>query len=89
LVVSVRSYLPGTVRRVRVCAAPLIAACALVFAAGLPGQALADRGGGALSAGQRLVLHSIAADTWKFYAADVDPNTNLPLDNLGPGSTTN
>jgi hypothetical protein len=38
----------------------------------------------ALSARQRLVLHSIAADMWKFYAADVDPNTNLPLDNLGP-----
>ena len=32
------------------------------------------------------MLHSIAADTWKFYAADVDPNTNLPLDNLGPGA---
>lgn len=35
------------VRRVRFCAAPLIAACAVVFAAGLPGQALAD---GALAA---------------------------------------
>jgi hypothetical protein len=86
LAVSVRSYLPGTGRRVRVCAAPLIAACALVLAAVLPGQALADQGGGALSASQRLVLHSIAADTWKFYAADVGPNTNLPLDNLGPGA---
>jgi hypothetical protein len=84
--VGVRSYLPGTARRVRVCAAALIAACALVFTAGVPGQALADQGGSALSASQRLVLHSIAADTWKFYAADVDPNTNLPLDNLGPGA---
>jgi hypothetical protein len=27
-------------------------------------------------------LYGIAADTWKFYAADVDPNTNLPMDNL-------
>ena len=79
-------YLPGAARRVRVRAAALIAACALVFAAGVPGQALADQGGGALSASQRLVLHSIAADTWKFYAADVDPDTNLPLDNLGPGA---
>jgi Putative glucoamylase len=41
---------------------------------------------GALSAGQRAVLSGIARDTWKFYAADVDPRTNLPLDNLGPGS---
>lgn len=24
----------------------------------------------------------IARDTWKFYAADVDPDTHLPLDNL-------
>jgi hypothetical protein len=32
------------------------------------------------------VLHSIAAGTWKFCAADVDPDTNLPLDNPGPGA---
>ena len=32
------------------------------------------------------MLHGIAADTWKFYAADVDPTTALPLDNLGPGT---
>jgi hypothetical protein len=84
--VGVCSYLAGTGRRVRVCTAALIAACALVVTAGVPGQALADQGGGVLSASQRLVLHSIAADTWKFYAADVDPNTNLPLDSLGPGA---
>ena len=40
-----------------------------------------------LTAHQRTVLKGIAADTWRFYGADVDPNTNLPLDNLGPGST--
>ncbi len=27
----------------------------------------------------------IAKDTWAFYEKDVDPNTHLPLDNLGPG----
>jgi hypothetical protein len=32
------------------------------------------------------VLHQIAADTWRFYGADLDPVTHLPLDNLGPGS---
>ncbi len=32
--------------------------------------------------GHNAVLYSIAADTWKFYAADIDPNTNLPMDNL-------
>ena len=35
---------------------------------------------------QRSVLHGIAADTWRFYGADVDPTTHLPLDNLGPGA---
>jgi hypothetical protein len=60
---SVSSYLPGTGRRARVCAALLIAVCALVFAAVLPGQALAAQGGGALSARQRLVLHGIAASS--------------------------
>ena len=43
--------------------------------------------GGQLTWQQRAVLHGIAADTWRFYAADVDPNTHLPLDNLGPGAT--
>ncbi len=36
----------------------------------------------AQSNAQNSVLYSIAADTWKFYADDVDPNTNLPMDNL-------
>nr|MDQ6898329.1 hypothetical protein [Candidatus Dormibacteraeota bacterium] len=43
-----------------------------------------NSGQGALNAQQRAVLYSIARDTWKFYAADVDPNTHLPLDNIGP-----
>ena len=34
------------------------------------------------NAGQNAVLYAIAADTWKFYSADIDPNTNLPMDNL-------
>ena len=42
---------------------------------------------GRLSASQRSALHAIAADTWRFYASDVDPVTHLPLDNLGPGAT--
>jgi hypothetical protein len=39
-----------------------------------------------LTAQQRAVLYGIAQDTWKFYRQDVDPNTHLPLDNLGPGT---
>ena len=40
----------------------------------------------ALTKQQRTVLSGIARDTWRFYAADVDPVTHLPLDNLDPGS---
>ena len=42
-------------------------------------QAGAYRG---LTGSQRATLLGIARDTWKFYAADVDPGTHLPLDNL-------
>ena len=85
---GVCSYLPGTARRVRICAAALITACALVFTAGVPEQALAGQGGGTLSASQRLVLHSIAADTWKFYAADVASDGDLKCEDDGPSTDT-
>ncbi|HWG61304.1 MAG TPA: glucoamylase family protein [Streptosporangiaceae bacterium] len=39
-------------------------------------------GYGGLSSAQRANLLNIASDTWKFYSADVDPVTNLPMDNL-------
>jgi Putative glucoamylase/Protein of unknown function (DUF3131) len=51
------------------------------------GIATSDGSGGALSAQQRAVLYGIARDTWNFYSTDVDPNTHLPLDNIGPGTT--
>jgi hypothetical protein len=35
-----------------------------------------------LTAAQQATLMGIARDTWKFYAADVDPGTHLPMDNL-------
>jgi hypothetical protein len=43
-----------------------------------------------LSATQKAALREIAQDTWKFYGVDVDPNTNLPLDNVtfAGGSST-
>jgi len=53
-----------------------------------PRSVSADHGGnGAFTAEQRAVLYGIAGDTWKFFSTDVDPNTNLPLDNIGPGTT--
>jgi hypothetical protein len=39
-----------------------------------------------LTAQQRAKLYSIAADTWKFSKADVDPATNLPMDNFSVGA---
>ena len=35
-----------------------------------------------LTAAQQASLLGIARDTWKFYQADVDPATHLPMDNL-------
>ncbi len=43
-----------------------------------------------LTAAQKQQLMSIARDSWKFFADDVDPQTHLPLDNLtyADGSAT-
>jgi hypothetical protein len=66
----------------------LLTVIAAVTAAGLLLAAPAAAAGRQpLSAHQRSVLAGIARDTWRFYAADVDPGTHLPLDNLGPGAT--
>jgi hypothetical protein len=77
-------------RRVLGRAAGMVAVSALVLAAALPASAGASTravaGGAPLTAQQRTVLRGIAADTWRFYAADLDPTTHLPLDNLGPGA---
>ena len=40
-----------------------------------------------LSGRQRAKLMGIARDTWRFFRTDVDPSTNLPMDNVGPGTT--
>ncbi len=85
-----------TLRALAVCAAGVVAGSALVApAAARSGStrvapaARAGRrphgGGTTLSRHQRSVLYGIARDTWRFYAADLDPKTHLPLDNLGPG----
>jgi hypothetical protein len=67
--------------RTRFCA---VAIAAVVAAAGLSPHlaASASNQAGGLTDQQRASLLAIAADTWKFYATDVDPNTHLPLDNL-------
>lgn len=69
--------------------AALAASSLLLVAA--PARAADDTGGHrGLSGTQRATLYRIAHDTWKFYAADVDPHTNLPMDNLtyAAGSAT-
>jgi len=67
--------------RARFCA---VAAAAVVAAAGFSPHLVASASSqsAGLTDPQRASLLAIAADTWKFYAADVDPNTHLPLDNL-------
>jgi len=49
--------------------------------------ASARSAGAGLTTHQRSVLRAIAQDTWRFFQKDVDPNTHLPLDNIGPGAT--
>jgi hypothetical protein len=64
----------------------LAVAAAIVVAALAAVNPMAARAATGFTPGQRAVLYGIARDTWRFYAADVDPVTHLPLDNLGPGS---
>jgi hypothetical protein len=66
-----------------------LAAAAAVVAVAIPPQVTANSAEkssvttfSGLTMSQRDTLYGIARDTWKFYAADVDPSTHLPLDNL-------
>src|ERR1700679_1133808 len=70
----------GGLRRATVAIISVAVMALLAVPAGGPARA------GALTPQPRAVRHGIAQDTWRFYAADVDPTTHLPLDNLGPGS---
>src|SRR5713101_8315916 len=36
-----------------------------------------------LSPAQQQALYTIARQTWGFFDADTDPNTHLPMDNIG------
>lgn len=54
---------------------------------GTRAEAVSSQGSAAsLSPRERSALAGMARSTWKFYTADVDPATHLPLDNLGPGT---
>ena len=70
-------------RRARWPLAVLVGLLAVVAVSAAP--AAARPGPERLTPREQVVLHGIAAATWRFYAADVDPATHLPLDNLGPG----
>jgi Putative glucoamylase/Protein of unknown function (DUF3131) len=65
--------------RVRALIAAATAAALLVVAAPV-------RAATTFTPRERAALRGIARDTWRFYAADVDPVSHLPLDNLGPGA---
>jgi hypothetical protein len=66
---------------------PLLALAATALVVSMTSSPAAAAPPGGLSTAQRAVLRAIAADTWRFFEKDVDPATNLPLDNLGPGTT--
>lgn len=71
--------------RKRLSALAVLAAALLGLSLAVTPTASAAPPGG-LDVQQRAVLRGVAADTWRFFETDVDPSTNLPLDNLGPGS---
>jgi Putative glucoamylase/Protein of unknown function (DUF3131) len=77
--------------RIGLVGAIALLAAALTAVAAPTGSAAPSAGtgtgqGNELTAEQRSVLAGVASDTWKFFAADIDPSTNLPMDNLGPGT---
>src|SRR5690348_507004 len=85
---------PGRVRpvrkwpaswRLRLGAAAAATAALVLLPQQVPAAAGAARpvaGYTGLTSTQRANLLSIARDTWKFYGADIDPATQLPMDNL-------
>ena len=78
--------LPRTLRRLGAAAVTAVLAVGLATAA-TPSASARPPGSSGLSGPQRAQLLAIARDTWRFYNDDIDPNTHLPLDNLGPGNT--
>jgi hypothetical protein len=75
-----------------VTAAAVATAAAFALTAGTTATASADTAAPAkdtapLTAQQRDKLRQIAADTWKFSKADVDPTTHLPMDSITLGAT--
>ena len=76
-----RAHRPTGIRRL-----PLVVMAVMALML-LPAQPVAaddgeQSGNGGFTHVQRDNLMRIAQDTWKFYNADVDPNTHLPLDNV-------
>jgi Putative glucoamylase/Protein of unknown function (DUF3131) len=61
---------------------PVQARATAARAAAAAAGAASVAGFSGLSAAQREALLAIARDTWRFYGADVDPGTHLPLDNI-------
>src|SRR5712672_857895 len=68
---------------------PVITLFCVLGASSLMGAATASAAArnttapGGLSQGQQQALYAIAGQTWRFFDADTDPNTHLPMDNLG------
>ncbi|HTX27553.1 MAG TPA: glucoamylase family protein [Streptosporangiaceae bacterium] len=73
-------WLGGAAIGIAVIVAAMLAPAQQARADGAGGYPVANYSG--LSQAQQANLLSIARDTWKFYDLDVDPATNLPMDNM-------
>jgi hypothetical protein len=64
---------------------PALVGAVVLLAGGLQPALVAaqDDSTAPLDSGQRGLLMRVAHDTWRFFDADVDPNTHLPMDNIG------
>lgn len=82
-----RSFVTALALTAATLTAPLIATTTPAAASVSPAAApVSPAHSSSLTGAQRGELMSIARDTWRFFQQDLDPQTHLPLDNLGPGT---
>jgi Putative glucoamylase len=77
-----RRRLLGPARRWLAAAAVLVLAALSIQTSPASAATASVNSFGGLTTAQRADLLHIARDTWRFYSADVDPTTHLPLDNI-------
>lgn len=74
---KLKHLIAGIALSAAICAGSLVGAASA--SAAMHNSAQSD----GLTSGQNAVLYTIARQTWRFFDAGTDPNTHLPMDNLG------